>query len=302
MRPSLRRRTTVLLLPLTVTLHNGWCIVHKHTHTQIGTYCGHTHTHTRPCSAVACVCGCLYYVQLLLEWMCERRSDQLPTNKQESYSREQNMFILHGWGSFCNKLKNSLMWWLAWVSKCMNVCVCVCVCVWLGSFPSCIRINSLVYHVRLCLANRFPSRQARWTQMSSPEETFRGWECPCDTYREGHLTGKKKKKEAWVTTRNLAWLCHASATYSNRESAHEDKHTGLYTELKCTAATAWKLILSWYWDVKKCIYIMAGYPSYPSLLGINNPCLSEYVSPGDNTISSLLEMDGSRTYSTFRIA
>lgn len=39
---------------------------------------------------------------------------------------------------------------------------------------------------------------------------------------------------------------------------------------------------------KKCIYIMAGYLSYPSLLGINKPCLSSYVSPGDNTISSRL--------------
>lgn len=47
---------------------------------------------------------------------------------------------------------------------------------------------------------------------------------------------------------------------------------------------------------------MAGYLSYPSLLGINNPCLSKYVSPGDTTISSLLKKDGSRTYSTFRIA
>ncbi len=47
---------------------------------------------------------------------------------------------------------------------------------------------------------------------------------------------------------------------------------------------------------------MAGYLSYPSLLGINNPCLSQYVSPGDNTISSPLEMDGSRTFGTFRNA
>lgn len=47
---------------------------------------------------------------------------------------------------------------------------------------------------------------------------------------------------------------------------------------------------------------MAGYLSYHSLLGINNPCLSQHVSPGDNTISSLLEMDGSCTHSTFRIA
>lgn len=47
---------------------------------------------------------------------------------------------------------------------------------------------------------------------------------------------------------------------------------------------------------------MAGYLSYPSLLGINNPCLSQYVSPGDNTISSPLEMDVSCTYSAFGIA
>lgn len=47
---------------------------------------------------------------------------------------------------------------------------------------------------------------------------------------------------------------------------------------------------------------MAGYLSYPSLRSITNPCLSQYVSHGDNTISSLLEMDGGCTYSAFRIA
>lgn len=41
------------------------------------------------------------------------------------------------------------------VRACMHACVC------LGGRPSCIRINNLVYHVRLCLANRFPLCQAR---------------------------------------------------------------------------------------------------------------------------------------------
>lgn len=50
---------------------------------------------------------------------------------------------------------------------------------------------------------------------------------------------------------------------------------------------------------------MAGNLSYPLLLGINKAptlCLSHYVSLGDNTISSLQQMDGSCTYSTFRKA
>lgn len=47
---------------------------------------------------------------------------------------------------------------------------------------------------------------------------------------------------------------------------------------------------------------MESYQSYPWLHGINYPCLSSYVSRGDNTIISLLDMDASRTYSTFRIA
>lgn len=56
------------------------------------------------------------------------------------------------------------------------------------NFHSCIKINSPVHHVRLRLAKRFHKRQARWTQMSSPEETFQAEECPHDTYREGHLS------------------------------------------------------------------------------------------------------------------
>lgn len=51
----------------------------------------------------------------------------------------------------------------------------------LGRFPPCMRINNPVYHVGLCLANRFPSCQARLTQMSLPEEIFQGQVCPGDT-------------------------------------------------------------------------------------------------------------------------
>lgn len=47
---------------------------------------------------------------------------------------------------------------------------------------------------------------------------------------------------------------------------------------------------------------MAGYLSSPSLLCISNPCLSQYVSPGDNTISQHRPgMNITCTYSSFRI-
>lgn len=48
---------------------------------------------------------------------------------------------------------------------------------------------------------------------------------------------------------------------------------------------------------------MAGYLSrIPPLVGITNPLLSKNVSLGDNAIGSLLDMDGSSTYSAFVMA
>lgn len=122
------------------------------------------------------------------------------TGSLQTNSREQNIFMPHGWRWFLINLHGKHTCFIAvacmseQISECVSMWMCtlVCVCECIVSvFPPCIRINSPVYHVRLCLANRFPSRQARWTQMSSPEETFQGKECPCDTYREGHLTGKR---------------------------------------------------------------------------------------------------------------
>lgn len=75
--------------------------------------------------------------------------------------------------------------------------------------------------------------------MSSPEEAFQVEECPCDTYHEGHLTGKA---EVWGADRKLAWLYHASSLYSNAESAQDDISIQAYT--LNFAATAWRLISS----------------------------------------------------------
>lgn len=197
MRPRLGRRTTVLSLPLTVTSHNGWCIVHKHTHA------GHMGAHKLHKLArtvlVVSLRGRLYYVLAVLKRMCESCSEHTGRN-----NREQNIFVLRDRRWFHNKSKNSVLWRHAWVKKSLNVCVCVCacvemcarVCLRLGSLPSCIRINSLVDHVGCVWQTDSPHVKPDEHKWVPQRRHFREEDCPCDTYREGHLTAKE---EVWVT-------------------------------------------------------------------------------------------------------
>lgn len=228
------------LLLLTVILHNGWCTVHTLVHT-VGTHTHaciqYTQTHRRHMHTKAHAVCCGVCVGVCIMYSCFYNVSAAVTGSQQTNSREQNIFILRGWGwnhnkhvsTVCETHTINILLWRPCMSEQISECVSiyvyvgdVCVCV-LGS---CIRINSLVCHVRLCLANRFPSRQATWTQMSSPVGTFQEEDCPCDTYREGHPTGKE---EVWVTARKVSvWLCHAS-TYLNTERAQDYINIRAYT-------------------------------------------------------------------------